>query len=154
MPDGSEFHTVGAATLKLREANAVQTRGTDSRYQVRDDLFMYILHMCFMCAKDVAKAKQFLPFLQRAGKTEALVEFVASGSRLRLYIPKETCLITLLLSGIYCCVLFDDNDSKLTYLLTKVITALTVTVVCMRRAYTMMAINHDHDSHSYENVKN
>jgi len=45
------------------------------------------------------KAKQFLPFLQRAGKTEALVEFVASGSRLRLYIPKETCLITLLLSG-------------------------------------------------------
>ena len=53
-----------------------------------------------MYAKDVPKAKQFLPFLQRAGKTEALVEFVASGSRLRLYIPKETCLITLLLSGI------------------------------------------------------
>jgi staphylococcal nuclease domain-containing protein 1 len=51
---------------------------------------------------DVSKAKQFLPFLQRAGKAEALVEFVASGSRLRLYIPKETCLITLLLSGIDC----------------------------------------------------
>lgn len=51
---------------------------------------------------DVPKAKQFLPFLQRAGKTDALVEFVASGSRLRLYIPKETCLITLLLSGIDC----------------------------------------------------
>ena len=31
MPDGSEFHTVLAATLKPREANAVQTRGTDSR---------------------------------------------------------------------------------------------------------------------------
>ena len=29
MPDGSEFHTVGAATLKPREANAVRTRGTD-----------------------------------------------------------------------------------------------------------------------------
>ena len=26
-----EFHTVGAATLKPREANAVRTRGTDSR---------------------------------------------------------------------------------------------------------------------------
>jgi len=25
MPDGSEFHTVGAATLKPREANAVRT---------------------------------------------------------------------------------------------------------------------------------
>jgi staphylococcal nuclease domain-containing protein 1 len=53
-------------------------------------------------AGDVAKAKQFFPFLQRAGKAEALVEFVASGSRLRLYIPKETCLITFLLSGIEC----------------------------------------------------
>jgi len=57
-----------------------------------------------VCVKDVPKAKQFLPFLQRAGKTEALVEFVASGSRLRLYIPKETCLITLLLSGSSCSV--------------------------------------------------
>ncbi|KAK2184568.1 hypothetical protein NP493_260g03038 [Ridgeia piscesae] len=51
---------------------------------------------------DVAKAKQFLPFLQRAGRSEAIVEFVASGSRLRLYIPSETCLITFLLSGISC----------------------------------------------------
>jgi len=31
MPDGSEFHTVGAATLKPREANVVRTRGMDSR---------------------------------------------------------------------------------------------------------------------------
>lgn len=51
---------------------------------------------------DSAKAKQFFPFLQRAKKTEALVEFVASGSRLRCYMPKETCLITLLLAGIDC----------------------------------------------------
>jgi len=31
MPDGSEFHAVGAATLKPREEKAVRTRGTDSR---------------------------------------------------------------------------------------------------------------------------
>jgi len=31
MSGGSEFHTVGAATLKPLEANAVRTRGTDSR---------------------------------------------------------------------------------------------------------------------------
>jgi len=31
MPDGSEFHTVGAATIKPREANVVRTRRTDSR---------------------------------------------------------------------------------------------------------------------------
>ncbi|XP_046390934.1 staphylococcal nuclease domain-containing protein 1 [Ischnura elegans] len=51
---------------------------------------------------DVTKAKQFLPYLTRARKTEALVEFVASGSRLRLYVPKETCIITFLLAGINC----------------------------------------------------
>jgi len=52
--------------------------------------------------QDLAKAKQFLPFLQRAARTEAVVEFVASGSRLRLYVAKETCLVTFLLGGINC----------------------------------------------------
>lgn len=53
-------------------------------------------------AGDVNKSKQFLPFLQRAGKMQAVVEFVASGSRFRLYIPRETCVITFLLAGIQC----------------------------------------------------
>jgi len=30
MPDGSEFHTAGAATLKPREAKVVRTRGADN----------------------------------------------------------------------------------------------------------------------------
>jgi len=30
MPDGSEFHTVGAATIKPREAKVVRTRGTEA----------------------------------------------------------------------------------------------------------------------------
>jgi len=54
------------------------------------------------CSGDVNKAKQFLPFLQRSGRIDALCEFVSSGSRFRLYMAKETCLITLLLSGIEC----------------------------------------------------
>ena len=33
---------------------------------------------------------------------EAVCEYVSSGSRFRIYLPKETCLITLLLSGIEC----------------------------------------------------
>ena len=33
---------------------------------------------------DVAKSKQFLPFLQRAGRMQAVVEFIASASRYRL----------------------------------------------------------------------
>uniref|UniRef100_A0A671SVH8 Staphylococcal nuclease domain-containing protein n=1 Tax=Sinocyclocheilus anshuiensis TaxID=1608454 RepID=A0A671SVH8_9TELE len=52
--------------------------------------------------KETQKAKQFLPFLQRAGRSEAVVEYVFSGSRLKLYMPKETCLITFLLAGIEC----------------------------------------------------
>ncbi|KAK7063179.1 nuclease domain-containing protein [Halocaridina rubra] len=60
------------------------------------------IHRVADISSDVAKAKNFLPFLQRAGRTEAIVEFVASGSRLRLFIPKETCLITFLLGGINC----------------------------------------------------
>ena len=31
MPDGSEFHTAGAATLNPLEAKVVRTRGTDNR---------------------------------------------------------------------------------------------------------------------------
>jgi len=31
MPNGSEFQTMGAATLKLRDAKVVRTRGTDNR---------------------------------------------------------------------------------------------------------------------------
>lgn len=60
------------------------------------------IHRVADVSGDVPKAKQFLPFLQRAGRSEGIVEFVASGSRLRLYLPKETCLITFLISGINC----------------------------------------------------
>ncbi|XP_042223849.1 staphylococcal nuclease domain-containing protein 1-like [Homarus americanus] len=60
------------------------------------------IHRVADISSDVGKAKGFLPFLQRAGRTEGVVEFVASGSRVRLFIPRETCLITFLLGGISC----------------------------------------------------
>lgn len=62
----------------------------------------YPLHRVADLAGEPQKAKQFLPFLQRAGRCEGLVEFVASGSRIRVYLPKETCLITVLVAGIQC----------------------------------------------------
>ncbi|CAH8532866.1 unnamed protein product [Heterobilharzia americana] len=49
-----------------------------------------------------AKSRQFLSFLQRAERLDGLVEFVFSASRFRVYIPRETCIITLLLCGIQC----------------------------------------------------
>lgn len=60
------------------------------------------VHRVVEISGDQSKSKQFLPFLQRAGKMEAVVDFVASGSRLRLYIPRENCQITFLLGGISC----------------------------------------------------
>ena len=62
----------------------------------------YLIHRVANISSETAKAKQFLPFLQRAGKTVALVEFVASGSQVKLYLPKDTCLITFILAGISC----------------------------------------------------
>lgn len=54
-------------------------------------------------APDSSRIKhQYLPSWQRALRTEAVVEFVASGSRFRLFIPKESCLVTFLLAGISC----------------------------------------------------
>ncbi|KAL1117006.1 hypothetical protein AAG570_004334, partial [Ranatra chinensis] len=47
-----------------------------------------------------SKAKQLLPHLNRQARIEAVVEFVTNGSRLRLFLPKDSSLITFLLSGI------------------------------------------------------
>uniref|UniRef100_A0A7E4ZWC5 Staphylococcal nuclease domain-containing protein n=1 Tax=Panagrellus redivivus TaxID=6233 RepID=A0A7E4ZWC5_PANRE len=51
---------------------------------------------------DLARSKQFLPAFERAKRSDAIVEFVSSGSRLRLYVPKENVLLTFLLGGISC----------------------------------------------------
>ncbi|KAF8363962.1 tsn-1 [Pristionchus pacificus] len=51
---------------------------------------------------DLARSKQFLPYLQRGARAEGIVEFLTSGSRMRIYVPKETCLLTFLLGGINC----------------------------------------------------
>lgn len=52
-----------------------------------------------MVLQDAIKAKQFLPSFQRAQRIDAIVEFVASGSRLRLFVPKDHCLCTFLLGN-------------------------------------------------------
>jgi len=51
---------------------------------------------------NLVKCKTFFPSLQRHGKLTGIVEFVASGSRFRVYIPRETCVLTFLLGGITC----------------------------------------------------
>ncbi|GFT29562.1 staphylococcal nuclease domain-containing protein 1 [Nephila pilipes] len=51
---------------------------------------------------DLKLSKQYFPIIQRGGKTEAIVEFVASGSRLRVFLPRQNYLLTFLLGGITC----------------------------------------------------
>ncbi|CAD6237210.1 GSCOCG00002195001-RA-CDS [Cotesia congregata] len=51
-------------------------------------------------SNDAAKAKCHLSALKRTRGTKAVVEFVTSGSRLKLFLPKEHCLITFLLAGV------------------------------------------------------
>ena len=53
-------------------------------------------------SNDPAAAKSHLQALKRARDIKAVVEFVTSGSRLKLFVPKEYCLITFLLAGVKC----------------------------------------------------
>lgn len=48
------------------------------------------------------KAKQFLPFLQRAKRLPAVVDYVLSGHRYKIVVPRETCAIAFSLSGVRC----------------------------------------------------
>jgi staphylococcal nuclease domain-containing protein 1 len=82
--------------LMAAEARAIKNgKGVHSKKEP-------LSHRVAELSNDATKAKQFLPFLQRAGKTAALVEFIASGSRMRLYLPKDTCIISFILAGISC----------------------------------------------------
>lgn len=51
-------------------------------------------------SENAAKARQFLPFLQRQGRVPAIVDFVSSGSRFKIIIPKESVKATFVLAGI------------------------------------------------------
>lgn len=54
-------------------------------------------------SNDAAKAKQFLPSLQRTSinsRREAIVEHVFSASRLKVFVPKDNCCFNLVLGGV------------------------------------------------------
>jgi hypothetical protein len=59
-------------------------------------------HMVSDISGNVIKCKQFLPVLVRGGRMPGLVEFVASSFRFRVFIPKEACIVSFLLSGVSC----------------------------------------------------
>ena len=46
------------------------------------------------------KARTFLSFFKRAGRISAIVEHVISGSKLILYVPKDSCKLVFGLAGV------------------------------------------------------
>eukprot|EP00055_Hartaetosiga_balthica_P002903 m.5706 g.5706 ORF g.5706 m.5706 type:complete len:877 (-) comp2457_c0_seq1:83-2713(-) len=48
------------------------------------------------------QADKFLHSMQRKGKVTGVVEFASSGSRLRVFIPQETCIVSVVIAGVSC----------------------------------------------------
>ena len=48
------------------------------------------------------KSRQILPFLQRAGRSHAIVDYVLSGHRLKLSVPKEGAIVAFAIAGVRC----------------------------------------------------
>ncbi|KAK7291504.1 hypothetical protein RIF29_06702 [Crotalaria pallida] len=61
-----------------------------------------IMHINDLTTASAKKAKDFLPYLHRSRKTAAVVEYVLSGHRFKLLIPKKTCSIAFSFSGVRC----------------------------------------------------
>lgn len=51
-------------------------------------------------SETVPKARGFLTSLQRSAKISAVVDYISSGGRFRLQVPRENCILTLVLAGI------------------------------------------------------
>lgn len=53
-------------------------------------------------SESAQKAAPFLSSFKRAGRTAGVVDFVASGSRFKVYVPKQDVKLTLVLHGVRC----------------------------------------------------
>ncbi|KAK6928617.1 Tudor domain [Dillenia turbinata] len=83
----------------LLAAESRAMSGKRGLFSAKDPPVMHIKDLVTASAK---KAKDFLPFLQRSRKLPAVVEYVLSGHRFKLFIPKETCSIAFSFSGVRC----------------------------------------------------
>ncbi|MQL77966.1 hypothetical protein Taro_010390, partial [Colocasia esculenta] len=83
--------------LLAAESRAIS--GKKGMHSAKDPPVMHITDLTTTSAK---KAKDFLPFLQRGRRHPAVVEYVLSGHRFKLLIPKETCSIAFSFSGVRC----------------------------------------------------
>ncbi|KAL0905168.1 hypothetical protein M5K25_027353 [Dendrobium thyrsiflorum] len=81
---------------------AAESRAISGKKGIHSSKDSPVMHITDLTTASVKKAKDFLPFLQRSRRLPAIVEYVLSGHRFKLMIPKETCSIAFSLSGVRC----------------------------------------------------
>ncbi|CAH2073709.1 unnamed protein product, partial [Thlaspi arvense] len=83
----------------LLAAESRALSGKKGIHSAKESPAMHVTDLTVAAAK---KAKDFLPSLQRIKRIPAVVEYVLSGHRFKLYIPKLTCSIAFSFSGVRC----------------------------------------------------
>ncbi|KAF5732257.1 TUDOR-SN protein 1 isoform 1 [Tripterygium wilfordii] len=81
---------------------AAESRAISGKKGVHSAKDPPVMHITDLTTASVKKARDFLPFLHRSRRTPAVVEYVLSGHRFKLLIPKETCSIAFSFSGVRC----------------------------------------------------
>nr|AAP85377.1 RNA binding protein Rp120 [Oryza sativa Japonica Group]AAP85378.1 RNA binding protein Rp120 [Oryza sativa Japonica Group] len=81
---------------------AAESRAEKAKKGVHSAKKSPVMHITDLTTVSAKKARDFLPFLQRNRRHSAIVEYVFSGHRFKLTIPKETCSIAFSFSGVRC----------------------------------------------------
>eukprot|EP00262_Sarcandra_glabra_P004367 TRINITY_DN1532_c0_g1_i1.p1 TRINITY_DN1532_c0_g1~~TRINITY_DN1532_c0_g1_i1.p1 ORF type:complete len:989 (-),score=241.67 TRINITY_DN1532_c0_g1_i1:125-3091(-) len=81
---------------------AAESRAINGKKGIHSAKDPPVMHITDLLTASAKKAKDFLPFLQRSRRLPAVVEYVLSGHRFKLLIPKETCSIAFSFSGVRC----------------------------------------------------
>ncbi|KAF3629235.1 hypothetical protein FXO38_06792 [Capsicum annuum] len=81
---------------------SAESRATSGKKGIHSPKEPPVMHVTDLLTAASKKARDFLPFLQRNRRMSAVVEYVLSGHRFKLFIPKETCSIAFSISGVRC----------------------------------------------------
>ncbi|KAJ8772455.1 hypothetical protein K2173_027632 [Erythroxylum novogranatense] len=81
---------------------AAESRAVSGKKGIHSAKDPPVMHITDLTTASVKKARDFLPFLHRSRRSSAVVEYVLSGHRFKLLIPKETCSIAFSFSGVRC----------------------------------------------------
>ncbi|PRQ26700.1 putative micrococcal nuclease [Rosa chinensis] len=81
---------------------AAESRAIAGKKGIHSSKEAPVMHTRDLTTEPAKKASEFLPFLQRNRKIPAIVEYVLSGHRFKLFLPKETCSIAFSFSGVRC----------------------------------------------------